>query len=77
MITWYFAMDKTNYSRYLPIYYAQMSRLHDTCPDLNDHFQNGGFSVQLRNSNPFAKIAVGQTTEETVNKDTQTAGGTR
>ena len=47
-----------------------MSRLHD-------HFLNGGFSVQLRNEHPFTRIAVDKTTEETVNKDTQTAGGTR
>ena len=33
--------------------------------------------VQMRNEHPFARIAVVQTTEETVNKDTQTAGGTR
>ncbi|KAG1652132.1 Organic cation transporter protein [Nymphon striatum] len=29
-----FAMDKTNYSRYLPVYYAQMTQLEQTCPDL-------------------------------------------
>lgn len=77
VLPWCFAMDKTNYARYLPVYYAQMSRLQETSPDLHDHFRNGGFSVQLSNTNPFAKIAVDQTTEETVNKDTQTAGGTR
>ena len=53
-----------------------MSRLQETSPVLHDHFLNGGFSVQLRNEHPFARIAVDQTTEETVNKDTQTAGGT-
>ena len=51
--------------------------LQETSTVLHDHFINGGFSVQLRNEHPFAIIAVGQTTEETVNKDTQTAGGTR
>ncbi|KAG1651429.1 hypothetical protein GQR58_027101 [Nymphon striatum] len=77
MIPWCFAMDKTNYSRYLPVYYAQMTQLEQTCPDLHTHFLNGGFSVQLRQANPFAKIAIDQTVEETVNKDTQTAGGTK
>lgn len=38
---------------------------------------HGRFSVQLRDANPFARIAVDQTTEETINKETQTAGGTR
>ncbi|KAG1651588.1 hypothetical protein GQR58_026913 [Nymphon striatum] len=73
MIPWCFAMVKTNYSRYLPVYYAQMTQLEQTCPDLHTHFLNGGFTVQLRQANPFAKIAIDQTVEETVNKDTQTA----
>ena len=51
-----------------------MSRLQETSPVLHDHFLNGGLSGQLRNEHPFARIAVDQTTEETVNKDTQTAG---
>ena len=54
MIPWCFALDKTNYARYLPVYYAQMSRLQETSPVLHDHFINGGFSVQLRNEHPFA-----------------------
>ena len=77
MIPWCFALDKINYARYIPVYYAQMPRLQETSPVLHDHFLNGGFSVQLRNEHPFAIIAVDQTTEETYNKDTQTAGGTR
>ncbi|KAG1714205.1 hypothetical protein GQR58_001828 [Nymphon striatum] len=55
----------------------KLSRLQETCPGLHDDFLHGRFSVQLRNGNPFARIAVDQTTEETVNKDTQTARGTR
>ncbi|KAG1651832.1 Peroxidasin [Nymphon striatum] len=55
----------------------ELSRLQETCPGLHDDFLHGRFSVQLRNGNPFARIAVDQTTEETVNKDTQTARGTR
>ena len=77
MLPWCFALDKTNYARYLPLYYAQMTRLAETCPDLHDHFINGGFSVQLGKENPFGKIAIDQTVEETVNRDTQTAGGTK
>ena len=77
LIPWCFAMDKTNYARYLPVYYAQMSELDRTCQDLQRHFLDGGFSVQLRQSNPFGRIAVDQTLEETVNKDTQTHGGTK
>ena len=60
------------------IFPSTMPKCHVCCsPVLHDHFINGGFSVQLRNEHPFARIAVDQTTEERVNKDTQTAGGTR
>ena len=77
MIPWCFAMDKINYARYLSVYYAQMTCLQEKSPELYDYFHRGGFSVQLKEGNPFGRIAIDQTTEETVNKDTQTPGGTR
>ena len=68
MIPWSFALNKINYARYIPVYYAQISRLQETSPVLHDHFLNGGCSVQLRNEHPFARIAVDQTTEKTVKR---------
>ena len=77
MIPWCFAYDKVNYARYLPFYYAHMSRLPIDHPDVHRHFMQGAFAVQLGSKNPFSRIPVDQTLEETVNKDTQTAGGTK
>ena len=77
MIPWCFAMDKINYSRYLSVYLHQMTHLEEVCPELHAHSLRGGFSGQRKQGNSFGRIAVYQTTEETVNKDTQTAGGTR
>lgn len=77
MIPWYFAYDKIHYGRFLPYYHAQMSRLSIDNPDVYAHFMKGGFSVQLGPKNPFGRIPVDQTIEETVNKDTQTPGGTK
>jgi hypothetical protein len=76
MIPWCFAYDKMNYARYLTAYYAQMSLLEETNPEVYNHFKNGQFSVQRSNSNTFGRIPVDQTIEVTVNKDTQTQGGT-
>lgn len=45
-----------------------MSRLQRT------HIAQGGFVVQLGENNPFAKISMSLTIDETTNKDTQTAG---
>lgn len=75
LIPWCFGYDHLNYSRYLPIYYAHMSKLPKDHPLVFDEFCHGGFSVQLSSSNPFGRIPVDQTIEETVNKDTKTPGG--
>ena len=64
MIPWCFALHKINYARYPPVYYAQMSRLQEISPVLHDHFPIGGFSVQLGNEHPFARIAVDHTTKK-------------
>ncbi len=77
MIPWCFAYDRLNYARYLPYYYAKMTQLPTEHPDVYAKFMQGGFSVQLDSTNPFGKIPVDQTIEETVNKDTQTPGGTK
>ena len=78
MIPWCFAYDKLNYARSLPYYYAQMSRIAIDHQDVHEQFMQGqGFSVQLGSGNPFARIPVDQTIEETINKDAQTPGGTK
>ena len=54
-----------------------MSNLGIDHPGVYAHFMQGGFSVQLGGINPFGKIPVDQTIEETINKDTQPPGGTK
>ena len=39
-------------------------------------YKQGGISVQRSEHNPFGKVPSDQTIEETLNKDTQTPGGT-
>mgnify|MGYP001552076738 CR=1 FL=1 len=76
IIPWCFAYDKQNYARYLPMYYSDMTRLVSDYPSVHKHLSEGGFSVQM-GINPFGKLPVDQTLEETVNKDTQCPGGTK
>ena len=76
-IPWCFGYNKVNYARYLPVYYADMSNMATQYPDIYNNFLDGRFSVQLGSDNPFGKIPVDQTTEETVNKGTKTSGGVR
>uniref|UniRef100_H3AH91 Uncharacterized protein n=1 Tax=Latimeria chalumnae TaxID=7897 RepID=H3AH91_LATCH len=56
IIPWCFAYDKQNYVRYLSVYYAQMTRLPDGHPDIHEHFQNGGFSVQEQREKLGGKV---------------------
>ena len=77
LIPWCFAYDRLNYARYLPAYYAEMKNLEEHNQEVHNYLTAGGFSVQLGPDNPFGRIPVDQTIEETVNKDTQTAGGTK
>lgn len=77
MLLWCFAYDKVNYARFLTYYYATMSRLPIEHPEVHEYFMHGGFSVQIGSKNPFRHIPVDQTIEETINKGTQTLGGTK
>ena len=74
---WLFAYDKTNYSRYLPVYWLDMQKIVSTNEEAREFLSAGGLSVQLSNTNPFGRIPPDQTIEETANKDTQTAKGIR
>ena len=54
-----------------------MPQLSSDHPDAHEYLMQGGFSLQLGVKNPFGRIPVDQTIEETVNKDIQTPGGTK
>ena len=62
-----------NYSRYFTVHCAEMLALPKSKPEVNQGFNAEQFSVQLSCLNPFGRM---QATEVTVNKDTQTPGGT-
>ena len=53
-----------------------MSRLPIGLPEVHQQFMQGSFNVQFGRQNPFGRIHVDQNIEDTVNRDTQTAGGT-
>ena len=75
MLPWCFAYDNINYARYM--FYSDMRSLPDEHPEVHAFMEAGGFSLQISSVNPFRRIPVDQTVQETINKDTQTAGGTK
>ena len=41
----FFAFDRTNYSRWVPLYYEDCIKLEETFPTIYDSFKEGGFVV--------------------------------
>ena len=62
------------YSRYLSVYWCDMMSLEDTHPSTHEAFKAGDFVVQ-RSSSAFSQVAVDQTIEQTINRDTKSKGG--
>ena len=54
-----------------------MLSLSTTPPEVDEYLKAGGFSTQMSDRNTSGRIPMDQTIEETVNKDTQTPGGTK
>ena len=75
MIPWMFADDRTNYRRYLTVYwYDIMVSLAETHPDAHALIEAGEFAVQ-RSPNVFAQVPVDMAIEQSLNRDTKTKGG--
>ena len=74
MLPWMFAYDRTNYSRYLSVYWCDMMSLEDAHPSAHEALKAGDFVVQ-RSSSAFSQVAVDQTIEQTINRDTKSKGG--
>lgn len=75
IIPWFFAYDRINYARYLPVYLLEMLNLEKTHPLVNKYLHNGEFVAQRQNVYGFSGIAMDQTIEQTANRDSKTKGG--
>ena len=75
-LPWFFAYDRTNYSRYLTTHLNELLALESTHPDVYNEFQKGNFSVQISESNTFGRMEADKVIETTINRDTKTSGGT-
>ncbi|XP_072162941.1 LOW QUALITY PROTEIN: uncharacterized protein [Diadema setosum] len=77
LLPWMFAYDRTNYARYLPVYWMEMSQLPTTYPYIYEELMKGHFGVQRQDSHGFAQVACDMSIEQTVNRDTKTRGGVK
>ncbi|XP_041466296.1 uncharacterized protein LOC121416845 [Lytechinus variegatus] len=74
-LPWFFAYDRTNYARYLPVYWHEMNELPNSHPLIHEAFMEGKFVVHRQTDHGFCGVACDQTIEQTCNRDTKTKGG--
>jgi len=67
-----FALDITNYSRYLPIHIKDMAELETKHPEIYREFMNGNFVAQKTN-NKFSSMALDQAHEQ-LNEELKSEG---
>ena len=70
---WCFALDHTNYARWLPVHISDMVNLIRTHPDVHSQFSSGHFVVQ-KTTNLFSAMAIDQCHEQ-VNAPIKSDGG--
>lgn len=74
MMPHFFAMDRTNYSRWLPVYLGDMNQLDVTAPEVHNEFVQGSHAVS-RSCHPFSQVWTDMALEQSVNLDSKTKGG--
>ena len=67
-------MDRTNYSRWLHVYIANLHLLEDTAPEVPQEFMQGNHAVS-RSSQPFNQIWTEMALEQTTNLNSKTKCG--
>ncbi|KAK3724019.1 hypothetical protein QZH41_000590 [Actinostola sp. cb2023] len=74
MVPYFYAHDRPNYSRWLPVYLADMAQLEQKHPEVYRQFMEGEHAVS-RSSQPFAKVWTDMALEQSINLDSKSKGG--
>lgn len=60
---WFFALDHTHYSRWVPVHIRDMATLHERLPEVAKEFDQGSFVVH-KSTRPFSAIAIDHAHEQ-------------
>ena len=72
----YFVLaGRINYSRYTPVYIAEMKQLEEREPLMYRHMMEGGFVVRRSASLIFNCVPTDQALEQTINREAKSQGG--
>ena len=63
LVPWFFALDHTNYARWIPVHLRGMAELANKHPDVFTEFSNGQFTVQ-KTKRMFSAIPLDQAHEQ-------------
>ncbi|KAK3740844.1 hypothetical protein QZH41_000596 [Actinostola sp. cb2023] len=74
MTPYFFSMDRINYSRWLPVYLADMQMLPKWAPEVYNEFVNGNHPVE-RSNKPFSQVWTDMALEQSINRDSKAGGG--
>ena len=70
----FFSMERVNYSKWLPIYLADMNQLPITAPEVHEEFCKSSHAVN-RSTNPFSQVWTDMALEQSINLDSKSSGG--
>ncbi|KXJ20012.1 hypothetical protein AC249_AIPGENE15286 [Exaiptasia diaphana] len=74
MVPYFYSMNRMNYSRWLPVYLADMNMLQTTHPAVHEEFLNGNHSVS-HGRNRFSQVWSDMALEQSINLDSKSKGG--
>ena len=74
MLPQFFAMDRQNYARYLPVYLADMQKLELTHPEVYKEFAVGNHSIS-RSGQTFSQVSTDMALEQSINANSKSSGG--
>ena len=63
LVPWFFALDHTNYARWIPLHLRDMAELANKHPDVFTEFSNGHFTVQ-KTKRMFSAVPLDQAHEQ-------------
>ena len=74
MVPHFFAMDRINYARWLPVYLSDMNMLETRHTEVYKEFINRNHSVS-HSKQPFAQVWTDMALEQSINLDSKSKGG--